>query len=129
MIRVLVVDDDPLVLQFVRATLERAGYRVEAVTSAAEALASYAAAARDPFRLVLSDVVMPEISGVDLARRLWGRDGDARVLFMSGQQVEHLGVDELPRQPAGLLHKPFRTEGLLRAVRSAIDRGPTATRR
>src|SRR5262249_57746443 len=83
--RVLVVDDDPLILQFVCATLERAGYRVQPAASAAEALQSYAAAAGDPFRLVVSDVIMPDVSGVDLARRLLGRDAGVRVLFMSGQ--------------------------------------------
>src|SRR5262249_40571034 len=68
--KVLVVDDDPRVLQFVASTLERAGYRVHAVGSAGEALDRYDAEGADPFRLVLSDVLMPEVNGVDLARRL-----------------------------------------------------------
>jgi signal transduction histidine kinase/ActR/RegA family two-component response regulator len=122
--RVLVVDDDPRVLQFVAATLERAGYRVQAVTSAGEALDRYAAAGPDPFRLVLSDVLMPEVNGVDLARRLRGKDPDVRVLFMSG----HVGADfprpELEGWQFELLPKPFRVDGLLRAVRVALDRTP-----
>jgi signal transduction histidine kinase/CheY-like chemotaxis protein len=122
--RVLVVDDDPRVLQFVAATLERAGYRVQAVGGADEAIDRYGAARSDPFRLVLSDVLMPEVNGVDLARRLRGIDPDVRVLFMSG----HVGPD-FPRQELEgwqfeLLPKPFRVEGLLRAVRVALDRAP-----
>ena len=122
--KVLVVDDDPRVLQFVASTLERAGYRVHAVGSASEALDRYEAAGTDPFRLVLSDVLMPEVNGVDLARQLRGRNPDVRVLFMSG----HVGPD-FPRQELEgwqfeLLPKPFRVDGLLRAVRGALDRVP-----
>jgi signal transduction histidine kinase/ActR/RegA family two-component response regulator len=122
--KVLVVDDDPRVLQFVASTLERAGYRVHAVGSASEALDRYESAGPDPFRLVLSDVLMPEVNGVDLARRLRGRNPEVRVLFMSG----HVGAD-FPRQELEgwqfeLLPKPFRVDGLLRAVRGALDRAP-----
>jgi two-component system cell cycle sensor histidine kinase/response regulator CckA len=122
--KVLVVDDDPRVLQFVASTLERAGYRVHAVGSAGEALDRYDSAGTDPYRLVLSDVLMPDVNGVDLARRLRGRNPDVRVLFMSG----HVGPD-FPRQELEgwqfeLLPKPFRVEGLLRAVRGALDRAP-----
>src|SRR5262249_14525431 len=76
--RVLVVDDDPMILQFVSTTLERAGYRVQAVSNAADALRSYTTAHPEPFRLVLSDVAMPDVTGVDLARSLLSRDADVR---------------------------------------------------
>jgi signal transduction histidine kinase/ActR/RegA family two-component response regulator len=123
--KVLVVDDDPRVLQFVASTLERAGYRVHAVGSAGEALDRYDAAGADAFRLVLSDVLMPDVNGVDLARRLRGRNPDVRVLFMSG----HVGPD-FPRQELEgwqfeLLPKPFRVDALLKAVRGALDRSPS----
>jgi signal transduction histidine kinase/ActR/RegA family two-component response regulator len=122
--KVLVVDDDPRVLQFVASTLERAGYRVHAVGSASEALNRFDAEGADPFRLVLSDVLMPDVNGVDLARRLRGRNPDVRVLFMSG----HVGPDfprqELEGSQFELLPKPFRVDGLLRAVRGALDHAP-----
>lgn len=122
--KVLVVDDDPRVLQFVAVTLERAGYRVQAVGSAGEALDRYTTAGPDPFRLVVSDVLMPGVNGVDLARRLRGHDPEVRVLFMSG----HVGPDfprtDLEGWQFELLPKPFRVDGLLRAVRGALDRAP-----
>lgn len=120
--KVLVVDDDPLVLQFVRTTLERAGYRVQAVTNAEEALTSYAAAQPEPFRLVLSDILMPQVTGVDLARSLHQRDANVRVLFMSGHPSQELVRQGFAGQHFELLAKPFPPEGLLRAVRSAIER-------
>ncbi len=116
----LVVDDDPLVLSFVRATLEQAGYRVNAVSTAEEALRSYTAARIEPFQLVVSDVLMPQVSGVDLARQLLQRDANVRLLFMSGQVSRDLGQHDLAGR-FDLLPKPFHPEGLLRAVRTAIE--------
>jgi CheY-like chemotaxis protein len=120
--KVLVVDDDPMILQFVSTTLEEAGYRVLAVASADEAVDRYAAAGPDPFRLVLSDVVMPRGSGVDLARRLLNHDANARILFMSGQVSPDFARQDFAEHEFDLLSKPFRPEGLLRAVRGALDR-------
>jgi signal transduction histidine kinase/ActR/RegA family two-component response regulator len=122
--RVLVVDDDPMILQLVCATLERAGYRVQAVSNAEDALRCYAAAAPDPFRLVLADVIMPRVTGIELARRLLSRDADVRVLFMSGQVTGEFASHDFAGPNFELLPKPFRPEGLLRAVRNALDRPP-----
>lgn len=119
--RVLVVDDDPMVRQFVSATLERAGFRVQAVGSAEEALTSYCNADADPFRLVLSDVLMPEVNGIDLTQRLLARDANVRVLLMSGQASANLMPPALAPGRVELLSKPFRPDGLVRAVRAAID--------
>jgi signal transduction histidine kinase/ActR/RegA family two-component response regulator len=120
--RVLVVDDDPMILQFVSGTLERAGYRVQAVPSGEAGLEAYAAAPPDAFHLVLTDVIMPRLGGVDLARRLLARNANVRVLFMSGQAAPDFGQHDFASQQFELLTKPFRAEGLLRAVRQALDR-------
>ncbi len=124
--RVLVVDDDLAVLNYVRATLEQAGYEVQTVTSAEEALHSYLTGPDGPggprrFQLVLSDVVMPRTTGVELARQLLTRDTELRLLFMSSQVGQEFSQEELGHR-FELLSKPFAREGLLRAVRSAIDR-------
>src|SRR5205807_5515213 len=67
--KVLVVDDDPLTLRLMCTTLERAGYQVQPAVDGVQALDCYCKAA-EPFRLVLSDVVMPRMTGFDLAQRL-----------------------------------------------------------
>ena len=126
--RVLVVDDDPNILRFICATLERAGYRAQGASSADEALVHYTSAAPDRFRLVLSDVVMPKVTGVDLAHQLLGCDPNVRVLFMSGQTTSDFPRPDFVSNRFEFLCKPFRPEGLLRAVRGAIDRAPTAAR-
>jgi CheY-like chemotaxis protein len=120
--KVLVVDDDPMVLKLCTATLQRAGYRVQTASTASEALDSYQAAGREPFRLVVSDVIMPRMSGVDLARRLRSKDANLNVLFMSGQGSPGFPKEEFEGGPFDFLSKPFRPEELLSAVRSAIDR-------
>jgi DNA-binding response OmpR family regulator len=121
---VLVVDDDPLIRQMVCTTLERAGYRVQAAGDGVAALEAYTAETGDAFGLVLADVVMPRMNGVDLAYRLRQCDADVPLLFMSGRGVPDLPAESFPNRAVNLLQKPFRAEGLLRAVRAALDRGP-----
>lgn len=120
--RVLVVDDDPAVLQLVCTTLERAGYRVRPASGGDEALQAYTAPGGEPFELVLSDVLMPRMSGVDLARNLLHHDADVKLLFMSGHVSPDFARENFGNWQFDLLTKPFRAEGLLRAVRSALDR-------
>jgi signal transduction histidine kinase/ActR/RegA family two-component response regulator len=122
--KVLVVDDDPLVLQLVRTTLERTGYRVQTAGGGAEALAAFAASTAEPYRLVISDVLMPGMTGVDLAGRLLQQDAAVNLLFMSGRVSDDFARENLGKWNFNLLQKPFRAEGLLRAVRAALDRGP-----
>jgi signal transduction histidine kinase/CheY-like chemotaxis protein len=120
--RVLVVDDDPMLLQFVTRTLERAGYRVLGAANAEEALRAYSLADADPFRVVLTDVLMSGLSGVELAHRLLNRGGTVAIVFMSGQ----VSPDYLQQTFRGVafevLTKPFRPNTLLRALRTALHR-------
>jgi signal transduction histidine kinase/ActR/RegA family two-component response regulator len=120
--KVLIVDDDPMILKLCTATLQKAGYRVQTASTASEALDSYQAAGREPFQLVVSDVIMPRMTGVDLARRLRREDANVNVLFMSGQVSPSFPKEDFVDGPFDFLPKPFRPEGLLSAVRSAIDR-------
>src|SRR5205823_3913639 len=76
--KLLVVDDDPLVLKFVAGTLERAGYRVHAAGGGGAALRPHAAAPADPFPLILSPRKMPRGARVPAAPRLPSGAGLAR---------------------------------------------------
>jgi signal transduction histidine kinase/ActR/RegA family two-component response regulator len=121
--RLLVVDDDPLTLQLMCTTLERAGYRVQAALDGEQALHSYLHSP-ERFQLVLSDVVMPRMTGFDLVRTLLGRDPEVNVLFTSGHIPPGFAHEDFAGRDFELLPKPFRPEGLLRAVRAALDRNP-----
>ncbi len=118
--RILVVDDDPLVLRFVSLALEGAGYRTQLAADGAEALAAYGSA-EEPFRLVVTDVLMPRMDGYELARRLRGRDPDVNLLFISCEPAPAEWTED-GRGACGVLPKPFRPETLLQAVRGALDR-------
>jgi signal transduction histidine kinase/ActR/RegA family two-component response regulator len=121
---ILVVDDDPMVLQFVCSTLGQAGYRVRATSSSREAFNLYTSSP-ESYRLVVSDVLMPEVNGLDLARQLYDWDAGVRMLFMSGHVSPEFQALDAGGCAFDLLAKPFRPEALLRAVRTAIDRAPS----
>jgi signal transduction histidine kinase/ActR/RegA family two-component response regulator len=120
--RVLVVDDDPLVLRFICTVLDGAGLRTRSAAGGAEALAAYTAP-DEPFRLVLADVAMPQMNGYELVRRLRLYDPDVNVLFISSDAARPVGAPDEETVCYPLLAKPFRAEGLLQAVRAALDRG------
>jgi len=120
--RILVVDDDPAVLKLVSTTLRQNGYTVTASSNAHDALTTYRAAQHEPFDLVVSDVAMPLVNGVQLARDLLSHNRHQRLLFISGHANPDFMQQSFAQRPVELLAKPFRPDGLLRAVRNALDR-------
>lgn len=115
--RILVVDDEDLVRNVVRAVLERAGYTVVAVDSAAAALAELEASA-GRYDLLLSDIVMAGTSGRQLAASVAERHPGLRVALMTGHDDgEPVGG---PDQPP-LFRKPFTPAELAAAVRGVLD--------
>jgi PAS domain S-box-containing protein len=115
---ILVAEDDATIRDLVCRVLSRSGFRVMAGASAREALASLEACGRDP-DLLLTDVIMPEINGVELARLVRARHPLLPVIFMSGY---HDPVD-LPADhgaAALLLQKPVSPEALLQAVHASL---------
>ncbi|HXQ28876.1 MAG TPA: PAS domain S-box protein [Gemmatimonadales bacterium] len=118
---VLLAEDNPLVRETTRKTLVRNGYRViEAPNGAAalEAAAGYAG----PLGLLITDVVMPEMSGRTLAARLREARPGVRVLYMSGYTDDAVLRREIVESGAPYLQKPFSVEVLLRKVRDVLDR-------
>jgi CheY-like chemotaxis protein len=117
--RILLVDDEPLVLSAHRRALTALGYAVTVASDGEQALARYRAAPAD-FDLVISDQAMPRMSGFDLARRLLEEQPAVRVLLCTGFSDE---LDEAGARAAGLkglLLKPLGREALDAAVREAL---------
>ena len=116
--RVLVIEDDPSVRSLVANVLLGAHYRVVVARDGAEGL-RLLADEREPFHLVVSDLVMPHIGGLALAQHLRERRGRPPLLFISG--YSHDTPTEL--DPFGrLLPKPFTPAQLLEAVRDAVEK-------
>jgi CheY-like chemotaxis protein len=123
---ILVVEDQPAVRAVTAAMLERNGYVVIAAAGAAHAMSL---ASVHPFSLLLTDVVMPEMSGRALAEEIRSSYPASNILYMSGYSE---GVLE-PGGPldAGiqLIHKPFNEKDLLTAVSAAISATPNEATR
>ncbi len=116
---VLVVEDEPGVRELVRKVLERGGYRVIMAATPTEAL-EIVKTANDPIDLLMTDVVLPEMSGRVLAGQIALTRPTLRVLYMSGytdNAIVHHGVLD-PGTP--FLQKPFTPQVLLRKVRSVL---------
>jgi PAS domain S-box-containing protein len=116
---VLVVEDEALVRRLAVQLLERHGYKVVEACDGREGLRAWEAAA-GAVRLVLTDVVMPGVDGVEMAAQIARRDPAARTLYMTAWSGEALPA--AMGRYAAVLDKPFTTEALLAAVRNAIDR-------
>jgi two-component system, cell cycle sensor histidine kinase and response regulator CckA len=111
---VLVVEDQPELAQLIRRLLEPAGYTVTVSTDAETAVDTFAAVA-DP-ALLITDVVMPGITGPDLATALRARHPGLPVLFMSGYTAAALGPQVHLDDNSALVEKPFNRSTLLAAV-------------
>ncbi len=116
--RVLVVDDEPMVVRAVSQILARSGFEVIAADGPAAALARFAEST-GTIDLLLTDVVMPEGGGRRLAARLLEQVPGLRVLFMSGF-TDHDSVRDDRALPGPLLTKPFTAARLEAAVREAL---------
>jgi len=116
---ILLVEDEPAVLSMTRRMLEGAGYAVLEARSAREALAY----ADKDFDLVLTDIVLPDASGVDLVAKLKkGRPIEA--VYMSGYSDNPDIRDILSRPGSRFLQKPFTAMALINKIQEALARGP-----
>ncbi|MCA0376299.1 MAG: response regulator [Gemmatimonadetes bacterium] len=117
---VLLVEDEPAVRAATATLLRRAGYRVTQAGDATQALERLAELDRTP-DLLLSDVVMPGVSGPALAADLQERLPGLRVLFMSGYADDDAVMQGIASHSLHFIAKPFRAAELLAAVREALD--------
>jgi signal transduction histidine kinase len=121
--RILLVEDDSRVRAATVGALEDLGYQPVACSSGAEAIALFDS---QDFDLVISDVIMPEMTGPELVRELKVRRPHTAILFVTGYVGEGEGGDMVGHE---LLRKPFTVSGLATAVVTALHRdAPEASR-
>jgi len=114
---ILLVDDEDGVRKLVQAVLKNNGYDVLEASNGAAALEAYEKNAHK-IDMVLTDVVMPQMTGFELGRELGTRAATLKILYMSGYR-ENAAVPGEP--PRAFLHKPFTPDVLLRKVREVLD--------
>jgi signal transduction histidine kinase/ActR/RegA family two-component response regulator len=120
---ILLAEDDIAVRDLAHRVLDERGYTVLLARDGAEALAVEQRYVGE-IHLLLTDVLMPELSGPDLAQRLVRRRPAMKVLYMSGFGHQMAVVSRLVSQHTAFLQKPFRPEALALSVRELL--GPRA---
>jgi CheY-like chemotaxis protein len=121
---ILLVEDESLVRELITKILTSCGYTVIAASEPREAIPLAEAASID---LLLTDTVMPHMSGPELAAYLTPRRPDMRVLFMSGYAGSHVVHGGGLPDGSAFLSKPFTAEALANKVREVLDRAPVAS--
>jgi CheY-like chemotaxis protein len=117
---ILIVEDQDAVREIAASVLEKAGYLVMKAEDGSEALRK-ARAHRGRIDLLLSDVVMPEMSGPEVAERLLRRHPAMKVLFMSGYAGSVVDRFKLEEAGHNVLQKPFTAHDLSRRIREMLD--------
>lgn len=123
---ILVVEDEPLLLNLARVILEDCGYRVISAASGIEALDIWVQRG-DEINMVVTDVVMPEgVSGLDLARRLVPERPGLKVVYTSGYGVNAMDTEFIRTSGGSFLQKPYSRYTLAKAVRECLDEPASA---
>jgi PAS domain S-box-containing protein len=118
---ILVVEDDSMILGMVSAMLTPMGYTVLSAATPAMAL-ELAEKHPGPIDLLLTDVVMPEMNGRDLARRLAATRPGMRQMFMSGYTADIIASRGVLEEGLEFLQKPFTRKRLVARIRQVLDR-------
>jgi signal transduction histidine kinase/ActR/RegA family two-component response regulator len=117
---VLLVEDGDALREVLERVLEELGYTVCVARDGEEALA-FSATHQGPIDLLVTDVVMPNVGGRELALELWKTRPETRVLFMSGYTEDAILQQGLRRSTVGFIGKPFRPDFLASKVREMLD--------
>lgn len=117
---VLVVEDEAAVRNLTRRVLEGYGYAVLTMENGPEAMRA-AEAHQGVIHLLVTDVVMPKMSGRELAQRLAPRRPDMKILYLSGYTDDAIVQHGVLERGVGFLQKPFTPQALARRVREVLD--------
>ncbi|HEV2494871.1 MAG TPA: response regulator transcription factor [Terriglobia bacterium] len=120
--RILVVDDDPQIRRVMRATLTARGYEVNDARSGEAALDRLR---EEPYDLVLLDMKMPGMDGLETCRTIRG-GSEVPIIMLTVQNTEQGKVDALDAGADDYITKPFGTPELLARIRAALRRAPLA---
>lgn len=124
MIRILLAEDDRVMREYLTRALERSGYAVSAVDRGTAALPLLES---ERFDLLLSDIVMPEMDGIELAQRAAEIAPDMRVMFITGFAAVTLTAGKQVPQ-AHVLSKPFHLRDLVREVDQMFEEASIPSR-
>ena len=111
--KILLAEDDNDMRRFLVKALQNAGY---SVASFDNGMSAYNRLREEPFELLLTDIVMPEMDGIELARRATELDPGIKVMFITGFAAVALNPDNSAPKDARILSKPFHLRDLVNEV-------------
>lgn len=111
--RILLAEDDESMRGFLERALDKAGYEVISFGNGADALERLK---QEPFTLLLTDIVMPRMDGIELARKAAEIDPELKIMFITGFAAVTLNTDQAAPKDAKVLSKPFHLKDLVREV-------------
>ena len=115
--KILLAEDDTDMRRFLVKALQTAGYDV---ISYDNGLSAYQRLREEPFELLLTDIVMPEMDGIELARRATELDPEIKVMFITGFAAVALNPDNHAPKDARVLSKPFHLRDLVNEVQRLL---------
>ncbi|MBA7677816.1 Sensor kinase CckA [subsurface metagenome] len=118
---ILLVDDEEVVRNMIATTLKTFGYTVLQAESGEEALQIYEQSSEKPIHLMITDVVMPGMSGYELVKQLSKKIPDIKVLYISGYTDNTIVHHGMLNKGLHFLQKPFTPNVLAEKVREVLD--------
>jgi two-component system, cell cycle response regulator CpdR len=116
--RILLAEDDDSMRGFLERALAKAGYEVVAMDNGKDALDRLA---QEPFTLLLTDIVMPQMDGIELARRATELDPTLKIMFITGFAAVTLNTGLETPKDARVLSKPFHLKDLVNEVDRLLE--------
>jgi two-component system cell cycle response regulator CpdR len=117
MAKIILAEDDGDMRRFLARALQNAGYDV---ISFDNGLSAYQRLREEPFELLLTDIVMPEMDGIELARRASELDPDIKIMFITGFAAVALNSDSNAPKNAKVLSKPVHLRELVNEVQKLL---------
>ncbi len=115
--RILLAEDEDSMRSFLERALTSAGYEVSAFANGLEA---YECLQEEAFSLLLTDIVMPEMDGIELARKACEFDPSLKIMFITGFAAVTLNTENATPDDARVLSKPFHLKELVREIDSLL---------
>lgn len=115
--KILLAEDDTDMRRFLVKALQNAGHQV---ISYDNGLSAYQRLREEPFELLLTDIVMPEMDGIELARRASELDPDIKIMFITGFAAVALNSDSKTARNAKVLSKPVHLRELVNEVHKML---------
>jgi two-component system cell cycle response regulator CpdR len=115
--KIILAEDDNDMRRFLVKALQNAGYEV---ISFDNGLSAYQRLREEPFELLLTDIVMPEMDGIELARRASELDPDIKIMFITGFAAVALNSDSQAPKNAKVLSKPVHLRELVNEVQKLL---------